>query len=70
MLHYPPVVTKACKSCKANVTLERQGSGSPREGGLDYWYTTDHSCPESDRVIAAMKSERLTLEAITSANLF
>jgi hypothetical protein len=70
MLHYPPVITKVCKHCKANVTMERQGSGGPREGRLDYWYTTDHSCPESDRAMEAMKSERLTLQEIMSENLF
>jgi len=52
------------------VTVERQGSGRPREGGLDYWYTTDHCCPESERAVEAMKSERLTLEEIVSKNLF
>jgi hypothetical protein len=70
MSHYPPVITKICKHCKANVTLERQGSGRPHEGGLDYWYTTDHCCPESDKAVEAMKSERLTLEGIMSDNLF
>ncbi len=70
MLDYPPVITKVCKYCKANNTLEWQGLGRPREGGLDYSYSTDHSCPESERAIEAMKSERLTLERIMSQNLF
>jgi len=70
MLHYPPVITKVCKYCKADVTMERQGSGCPRQGRLDYWYTTDHCCPESERAVEAMKSERLTLDEIVSTNLF
>lgn len=69
MLHYPPFVTKICKYCKAAVTLERQGSGGPREGRLDYWYTTDHRCPGSDRAMEAIKAERLTLEKIMAENL-
>ncbi len=70
MLRYPPVITKVCKHCKASVTLERLGSGRPREGRLDYWYTTDHRCPRSDRAVETMKSQCLTLEEILSANLF
>jgi hypothetical protein len=66
MLHYPPFITKVCKDCGAAVTLERQGSGCPYEGRLDYWYTTDHHCPESE----AKEAERLTLEKILSENLF
>jgi hypothetical protein len=70
MLNYPPIITKVCKYCKANVTWELQGSGRPREGRLDYWYTTSHCCPESERAVEAKKSERLTLEEILSKRLF
>jgi hypothetical protein len=70
MLDYPPVITRVCKHCKANVTWKRQGSGRPRQGRMDYWYTSDHCCPESDSACAALSSERLTLEKILSENLF
>jgi hypothetical protein len=70
LLNYPPVITKVCKYCKANATLERHGSGRPTRKGLDYWYTTDHQCPESDRILQAKEAELLTMKKIVSENLF
>jgi hypothetical protein len=64
MLHYPPVVTKVCKYCKTPVVLERHGSGRPLEGRLDYWYTTDHRCAESERAIEAEEADRHRLEEL------
>ena len=57
MLHYPPVLTKVCQHCGASVILERQGSGRPLEGRLDYWYTTEHRCAEGDRAIEGKENE-------------
>ncbi len=62
MLHYPPVLTETCKHCGAVVTLERQGDGRPWRGKLNYWYTTDHRCPESEQLLSAQKAERALLE--------
>jgi hypothetical protein len=63
MLHYPPVVSEVCKYCGAVVTLERQGDGAPFQGRLNYWYTSDHQCPESNRAIAEHDAERRLIEA-------
>jgi hypothetical protein len=62
MLHYPPVLTEVCKYCGAAVTLERQGDGRPWRGKLNYWYSTDHRCPECESALAARDSERRILE--------
>jgi hypothetical protein len=70
MLHYPPSLTKVCKGCGAIVTLERQGSGRPYEGRLDYWYTTAHHCPEGNQTIEAKETERQTLEELLSESRF
>jgi hypothetical protein len=64
MLNYPPEVTEVCKYCGASVTLQRQGDGRPWHGRLNYWYTTDHRCPESDRAIAARSAEHKLLEEV------
>jgi hypothetical protein len=57
-------MTKVCKYCKATVVLERQGSGRPLEGRLDYWYTTDHRCPEGDAAMETKEAERYRLEEL------
>jgi hypothetical protein len=55
-------MTKVCQYCKAEVVLERQGSGRPLEGRLDYWYTTDHRCPEGDAAMKTKEADRDRLE--------
>jgi hypothetical protein len=34
------------------------------EGRLDYWYTTDHRCPEGERVMKTKEAERHSLEEL------
>jgi hypothetical protein len=65
MLHYPPSMTKLCEYCKATVVLERQGSGRPLEGRLDYWYTTDHRCLDGDAAIRIKEAEIARLEELS-----
>lgn len=62
MLNYPPVVNETCKYCGITVTLLRQGDGRPWRGRLNYWYTTEHRCPESDQAIKVQERERRLLE--------
>jgi hypothetical protein len=58
MLNYPVTHTETCRHCGAVVTLQRCGDGRPWRGRLNYWYTTDHRCPESERELRARDAER------------
>ena len=64
MFNYPITKTRTCRYCGAVVTLERQGDGAPTAGGLNFWYTSDHHCPGSDKAIAAERAEHHSLEEI------
>jgi hypothetical protein len=62
MLHYPTTSTGNCKYCGAAVTLQRRGDGRPGQGRLNYWYTTEHHCPEADRALQQIDAERRLVE--------
>lgn len=62
MLHYPLSFNETCKYCGSLVTMERQGDGHPGHGRLNYWYTTNHSCVESEQALAAQQADRDFLE--------
>jgi hypothetical protein len=64
MLNYPVTLTTTCRACGATVTLARCGDGRPMEGRLNYWYTTDHHCTESDRDEKARAAERDLLREV------
>ncbi len=64
MLHYPPIKNEVCKHCGAVVTMVRDGDGRPFRGRLNYWYSTDHRCPESDRALAEQEAEHHFLEKL------
>ena len=64
MLNYPITKATTCRYCGAAVTLDRQGNGAPKEGGLNYWYTADHRCAGSEQAIAADQAERRLLDEL------
>lgn len=48
--NYPETMEVTCSACRKPYTTHRQGTGKPWRGGLDYWYSGDHDCPEREAV--------------------
>ena len=59
---YPLTRGCLCGQCEAPIVMERRGDGTPWRGGLNYWYTHDHSCEGLERARASMAR---TTQAIT-----